>query len=344
MKIESNKAASATTIYNDVYMRKYLGDTGKIPESGSWTWSPDIVPTGKALIQNPVKTLTETYDSDIGKPTSLANQNYFYVRGKNLSPDPQTATFELYYCPAHLFLFPSLWMENQLLTSDGKKQVSASALAANDIIVPDQPFTYVPVSEEHHCLIGRVITDKHPNPLPDNITDMNALSEYILNNPNMSWRNVVLIKEDIPTFTHYFDLDVGDADCRVLLGLRCNNLTVGSSVAFSCGTPIPSGPDKGKTIELVKTEVTQPDIFLGQEEFNFPAGYKSNVSYSYWAKAPIQGGWKVIFEAIQIFEPDHPLYSRAKCFTELGYPERRLGADGGLHKGIIVGQCSTNGK
>ncbi len=344
MKTESNKAAGATTIYNDVYMRDHLGDTGQIPASGAWTCSPDIIPNGTALIQNPVNTLTETYNSDIGKPTSLMNQNYFYVRGKNLSPGPQTAKFELYYCPQHLFLFPSFWMENQLSTSDGQKQISASVPAANDIVVPDQPFTNLPVSQEHHCLIGRVITDKHPNPLPANITDMTALSKYILDNPNMSWRNVVLVQKDIPTFTHYFDLDVGNADCRILLGIRCNNITVGSSVAFSCGTPIPSGPHQGKYIELVETKVTQPDMFLGQEEFYFPAGYKSNISYSYWAKEPILEKWDVHFEAIQILDQAHPLYSRAKCFTELGYPERQLGADGGLLKGIIAGQCSTCGK
>ena len=344
MKTDSNKEAVSTTTYNDVYMRDHLGDTGQIPASGAWTCSPDIIPNGTELIQDPVTTLTKTYDSDVGKPTSLNNQNYFYVRGKNLSTGPQTAKFELYYCPQHLFLFPSFWMENQLLTSDGQKQVSASAPAAYDIIVPDQPFTNVPTSQEHHCLIGRVITNEHPNPLPVNITDMDALSKYILDSPNMSWRNVVLVQKDIPTFTHYFDLDVGDAECRVLLGIRCNNITVGSSVAFSCGTPIPSGPDKGKYIELVKTAVSQPNIFLGQEEFNFPAGYRSNVSYSYWAKAPIQEGWVVNFEAIQIFDNSHPLYSRAKCLTELGYPEKRLDADGGLLKGIRVGQCSTNGK
>jgi len=344
MKTESNKTAGTKTIYNDVYMRNHLGDTGQTPSSGAWTRSPDIIPNGTALIQDPVTTLTKTYNSDIGKPTSLSNQNYFYVRGKNLSPGPKTAKFELYYCPRHLFLFPSLWTKNQLLTSDGQTQVSASAPAANDIIVPDQPFTNIPIHQEHHCLIGRVITDEHPNPLPDNVTDNNALAAYILDNPSMSWRNVVLVQQDIPTFTNSFFLNVGDADCRVLLGLRCNNITPGSSVAFSCGTPIPSGPDKGKLIELVKTKVTQPSMFLGQEEFNFPAGYKSNVSYSYWANPPIQQHWDVTFEAITIYDNAHPLYSRAKRFTEIGYTKERFGPDGGLLKGIITGQCSTSGR
>ena len=344
MKVETSKAENKTTTYNDVYMRDNLGDNGQIPSSGAWTCSPDIIPNGTELIHNPAIRLSETYNSDIGKPISWNNQNYFYVRGKNLSNSPQSARFELYYCPQHLFLFPSFWMQNKLLTSDGQSQVTASVQAANDIVIPDQPFTNVPVSQEHHCLIGRVITDQHPNPLPSNIKNMDQLAEYILNSANMSWRNVVLVQKEIPTFTNYFNLEVGDAECRVLIGLRCNNLTVGSSVAFSCGTPIPSGPNKGKIIELVKTQVTQPNIFIGLEELNFPAGYKSNVSYSYWAKPPIKEGWDVKFEAIQIFDETHPLYKRAKCFTQLGYPEKQYDIKGGLLKGIRVGQCSTSGK
>lgn len=330
--------------YDDVYMRDSLSDVGEIPAKGAWTCSPDIIPNGVNLIHDPVNHLKETYGSDLGQPTVLQQQNYFYVRGKNLHDGPRTAKFELYYTPQHLFLFPSLWKDNILETSDSKTQVSASAKVKHDIVVPDQPFTFLPQTSEHHCLIGRVITDEHPNPIPTNITNMTALSKYILDNPNMAWRNVVLVRNNIPTFTHHFDLDVGDQDCRVLLGLRCNNISVRSSVAFSCGTPIPSGPDKGKIIELVRTPVTQPNVFLGQEELQFPAGYKSNVSYSYWAIAPIQEGWDVHFEAIQIFDETHSMYARAKCFTELGYPEKRMTPDGGLLKGVMVGQCTTSGR
>jgi hypothetical protein len=329
------------TMYDDVYMRDSLSDQGMVPASGAWTKSPDIIPNGTVLIQDPVKTLTDSWNSDVGQPTTLNQQNYFYVRAKNLSDGAATATLKLYYCPQHLFLFPGLWVENLMATSDGKTEVSASAGKKGDILVPDRPFTNVPISQEHHCLIGQVITNAHPNPVPMNISDMGALAQYILSHPNMAWRNVVLVQKDIPTFTHYFNLDTGDEGGEVLMGVSCKNITVGSSVAFSCGTPIPSGQDKGKLIELVKTPVPQSDIFMGQEQYYLPANFKTKISYSYWAKPPIQEGWDVHFEAFYIVEPSHELYKYAATLSELGYPGAR---DGGIGKLIRIGQCSTSGR
>lgn len=334
------------TMYDDVYMRVNLDDQGMVPATGVWTHSPDIIPHGIKLINNPVKTLTDSWNSDVGQPTTLNQQNYFYVRAKNLYNGARTAELELYYCPQHIFLFPSLWIENIMATSDGKTQVSASAKKKGDILVPDQPFTNVPISQEHHCLVGRVITDGHPNPLPSDISDMHALAEYMLEHPNMVWRNVVLVKKDIPTFTHSFNLDTQDASGKVRMGLDCKNITVGSSVAFSCGTPIPSGPDKGKTIELVKTEVTQPDMFLGTTELILPENFKTSVSYSYWAKTPIQAGWDVSFDAILIVPQSHRLYDRVPMLSELGYPEgftTDLDREG-IDKGVRLGQCGTSGR
>jgi hypothetical protein len=340
-----------SAMYNDVYVRKNLGDTGMVPASGGWTQSPDIIPNGTTLIHDTVKTLTDSWNSDVGQPTVLNQQNYFYVRAKNLHDGPQEATFELYYCPRSLFLFPSLWCESIMTTSDGHTQVEATAEQKGDVLVPTNAFTNVtanqqkvPISDEHHCLIARVITTDHPNPLPgDDISDMDALAEYMLDNPNMAWRNVALVRKDIPTFTHYFDLDTGDDAGTVLMGLDCKNITVGSSVAFSCGDPIPSGDDVGKLIELVKSPVTQPDLFIGQMQLNLPAHFKTQVSYSYWAKPPVQSGWEVHFQAILITRQRHRLHDRAPMLSALGLGYG-FATSRGLDRGIRIGGCGTQGK
>jgi hypothetical protein len=332
-------------MYDDVYVRSNLSENGMYPATGAWTQSPDIIPNGTNVIADPVKSLTDSYSKDVGKETVLNQQNYYYIRAKNLYNGARTAKFELYYCPSNIFMFPSLWVDNQLETSGGEKQVSASVNALNDIVVPTSAFTNVPKSSVHHCMVGRVITDSHPNPLPASgtITDMTSLGKFILDHPGFCWRNIVLVNKDVPTFTHSFDFDTGATGGEILMGMNCKNITKGSYVAFSCGDPIPSGPDKGAVIQLVKTEVTQSNMFLGQMKLDVPANFKTNVSYTYWAKTPIQSGWEAEFTAILVTPPGHELYERARPVHEYGFDKRSDGY-GGIQRGVQIGACSTQGK
>ena len=50
------------------------------------------------------------------------------------------------------------------------------------------------------------------------------------------------------------------------------DLTPGSQVAFSAGTPVPSGPDQGSLIQLVQTPVTQSNGSLGTASLTILAG------------------------------------------------------------------------
>jgi len=319
----------ASTSYDDVYMRDNLRDTGAIPSIGTWYISPDIIPNGTSVMENPVTTLTDSYNQDIGQETVLNQQNYFYVRGKNLYPGARTAKFELYYCPSNLFLFPSVWETTQLKTSAGETQVSATVSAQGDIVVPTNAFTFNPKSDIHHCLIGRVITDTHPNPLPasGSIANMEALAKFIMDHPSFAWRNVVLVRKDVPTFTHQFDLQIGDRGGQLFLGIKCNNITVGSSVAFSSGDSIPSGPNEGRKIYLPETKITLPDEVIGSMYY-LPPGFRTTISYSYWAKPPIQPGWEVKFMGNPILDQEHSLFQHAQPLTELVESKNLYSSDG----------------
>lgn len=333
-------------MYNDVFMRDNLSDIGKAgPQGGAWTHSPDIVPSGTDLIQDPVGYLTENWLKDVGKETVYKQQNYFYMRAKNLYNGAREATFEMFYCPQSLFLYPELWVNNQLVTSDGKKQVISGTENYAGIIVPDEPFVYIPEDDTHHCLIGRVSTVDHPNPLPGpgEITNMNQLARYILDHPGMAWRNVQLVKKDIPTLVSSFGFHSGSEGGRILIGINCSNAPLGSSVAFSCGTPFPTGPDKGTTIELKKTVLSQSNMFLGQEEYNVPADFDSEITFTYWAQPPVSEPWKLIFEALLIIDEKHGLAPRAKSLEEHGYNPDAIN-DGNLLKAIVIGSVTFQGK
>ncbi|MDR3476036.1 MAG: hypothetical protein P4M09_30695 [Devosia sp.] len=344
------------TQWTDLYMRKALDDNGSVPYTGgTWTNSPDIIPYGTTVVGNPTATFGgSNYGSDQGRSTVFEQQNYFYMRAKNLFNGAETGTLFLYYCPQNLFLFPSLWSKNQLATSSGKPSVDVSAAKLNDVVVVGEPFTYVPTNNIHSCLIGRLVTPKNPNPLPQDgdFPAMSDLATYIANHPNMAWRNVVLVDADIPTFTNTFTIDTTPAapgtSAQYLIGISFNKLTIGSQLAFSAGTPIPSGPDQGKVIQLTQTAVTQTDGSLGTSYLTIPAGYKTSVSFSYWAKTPVQKGWVVRFYAIQIVNSAHAARAFARPIHELGvgigkdHPLLALG--GGMEQGIRVGDVSLIGQ
>lgn len=343
--------------WTDMFVRKSLNDTGANPyPGGDWTSSPDIIPNGPTVDPNPAATFgAASYGSDLGKATNFEQTNYFYARAKNLSAGAQTGTLYLYYCPQNLFLFPSLWANNQMKTSSGKNSVALSAAKTNDVAVTPEPFTYVPTNNIHSCLIARLVTPTTPNPLPNDgdFTTMSDLAAFICKHPNYAWRNVVLVESGVPTFTNTFQIDTTSlqpgSQAQFLIGISFKNLSTGSQLAFSAGTPIPSGPDVGKIIQLVQSAIPQSSGSMGSQILTIPAGYKTNVSYSYWANPPIQAGWQVQFYAIQLVSPtEAELHALASPLHELDVPgltpqHPLLALANSDMRGVLVGSVSTVG-
>ena len=84
-------------------------------------------------------------------------------------------------------------------------------------------------------------------------------------------------------------------------------------------------------------------MFLGQEELNVPANFKSEITFSYWAKPPVLEAWKITFEAILVVDPDHELSPRAKPLEEHGYNVSSI-ENGPLLKGIVIGSVTFQGQ
>ena len=201
-----------------------------------------------------------------------------------------------------------------------------------------------------------MITADHPNPLPQDgdIGTMDGLATFILNNPNYAWRNVVTVDRGVPTFTHTFTIDTTPAGTAgtYIIGLSYKNLTIGSQVAFSCGTPIASGPDQGKVLQLTQTAVTQNSGSLGTSFLTLPAGFKGEVSYSYFAQAPILGDWSVEFFALlevpltatELFDKATPL-AHFGAAMQSDHPVFQQSGPGGMQgRAVKVGSCSTQGR
>jgi hypothetical protein len=288
------------TQYNDLYMRCNLSDTGSVPRSGVLSSSPDIIPYGTTPVTDPGTFFTNNHSQDVGQSLTANQQNYIYTRAYNYATGPQTGSIYLYYSPASLLLYPSLWSENGLTTSQGVDHVTVSAASANQIVVSNDPFTWVPqlISNDHYCMISRVSTNLNPSPVPQT-GDINEFANWISTSGGWAWRNVSIVANGSPTFTQTINYTQGATAGILQFVLQCQNVPVGAQVAFSCGTP---GPNP--LINLPPTTVTNGSSFVIGMVSNIPANFVSNISYSYWANGnPPPPGFQITLIAYYYIPP-----------------------------------------
>jgi hypothetical protein len=327
------------TMYDDLFFRTNLSDEGTIPSPGLAYTSPDIIPYGLSPVSDPQDFFTRNYNADVGQDLITKASNYIYLRAKNLAVGAQQGLASLYYSPASLLLYPSQWQSNQLKTSDNLTQVAVSAPSANAIAVTTNPFVWTPSAiggGDHYCLISRVSTSQHDNPIPatGGISDF---TQFILDNPGFGWRNVALTDANSPTFTTSVQFSQGNEAGQMYFLLDCRNVPAGASVAFSAGTPGPT-----PLISLQKTTVPQNNgsWTVGMQSL-VPANYATQISYSYWANGttPLPG-FSLTLRAVPFFEAAHSLYSRLFTPHQLGVP-RALIREVGAKKGITAGSHTT---
>jgi len=278
------------TQYNDLYLRANLGDTGTVPATGSLSTSPDIIPFGTAPAANPEKFFADNFNQDVGKELVARAPNYLYMRAKNLKNGAQTGKAHLYYSKAFLILYPHLWEKNALKTSSGESFVPLAASALGAIAVTKNPFTWAPemIAGDHYCLIGRLETGDHPNPIPrtGSISDW---ATYIANNRGMGWRNVTVVDAGSPSFSTPVDYEQGTETGEMFVAIKAKGVPAGAEVAFSCGTP---GPDP--LINMGRFRSPDGKDFLVGVPTRIPQGFKSKITYSYWANGTTpKENWEV---------------------------------------------------
>jgi hypothetical protein len=84
-------------------------DSGTVPRAGTLCASPDIIPYGTVPVNDPVTFFTNNYSQDVGQVLTANQQNYIYARAYNYATGPQSGSIFLYYSPAALLLYPSMW-------------------------------------------------------------------------------------------------------------------------------------------------------------------------------------------------------------------------------------------
>ncbi len=265
-------------LYNDLFTRANLSSVGVVPQQGSPSASPDIIPYGTQPVADPQQFFTTNYNADPGKNLEGGQYNYIYLRARNLSSSAANGTAYMYYSKASLLLWPSLWSQNQLQTSQNNGSTTISAPAQGAIAVATDPFLWspAPISDDHYCLVSRISTTAHPNPIPADFSSMDQFAQYVLANPGVGWRNVSVVDfNNAPSLQLAVNLTCPIATPLYIL-LDAVNLPTGTSVAFSCGTSGPQPP-----INLPQTQVTSTSFVTGVLS-NVPANFSSSIIVSFW--------------------------------------------------------------
>ena len=186
--------------YRDVFVRDNFDDDGNAPSSGTVHLSPDIIPYQGGTLD--VAQAIATYGGpDIGKPFVQHGANNIYVRAKNLQPaGTESGTVQLYFCPSSLFMIPSQWTGNEVLTAGNTNTVSfvnaAGSMALNpgDICLTAEAFFLdgLPptTNGDHYCLIAVVNTPNETTTIPSCFDSNAAFVAWVQNTPTVAWRNL----------------------------------------------------------------------------------------------------------------------------------------------------------
>lgn len=275
-----------STPYNDVYARSVLGDTGATPRSGNWT-SPDIIPNGMVgLDADQLKEYVSAdgWAKDYGKSCVQDRSNFVYFRAKNLGEKSQSGKLYLYWSKASLLLYPSLWQCNQLKLQSGDECYPFEDVAPGKAFISGTDFSkgaflFKPeaISGDHYCLIGRIVTEDHPNPIPAK-SEIKTFAEFIATHPAYVQRNVALVTQEASDISTTVDYEQGETGAEVQFQIECCNVPVGALVAFYCAG---KGPEPAITMDQVT--VTTPNEVVGIK-CKVPAGFKADIDYHLWLK------------------------------------------------------------
>jgi hypothetical protein len=185
-------------VYNDIYVRDALNDIGNIPYTGRTAClSPDIIPQQS---QQALAWFTSTWAQDPGLDVVAGVNNYVYVRGKNLATTAGSGTVYLYCTPSSLLLNVSYWSNNPISTGMAPYATlvdvnNNTSIAAGAICVGNTPFLLNQTVPQgfHYCLVTRVVTSTHPNPIPVGFANSSQFINWVVDNPNVAWRNITVV-------------------------------------------------------------------------------------------------------------------------------------------------------
>ncbi len=111
-------------IYQGIYIRDTLKDTGEVPSVQTPTYSPDIICYQNNLLTSDLA--RETYDKYICKSFVNRRVNNIYVRARNISDKTLQGKVKAYYASLNILYNPAKW--NALATASDREVVNLAGL------------------------------------------------------------------------------------------------------------------------------------------------------------------------------------------------------------------------
>jgi len=322
-----------TEQWNGIVTRATLNERGIVPRFASAT-SPDIVLAGASPFPDPgFLTDPGNYGTVYDNGLYIGRPNYFYVRGKNGTPDALSGRWSLFWATPNILLYPYLWENNGLATSEGN-QFPGFEIGPGAIGAMSDPFSWVPRDyANHYCLIAIAETPGHGNPLRG-IRDIERLAEAQSLNANIAQRNVHPIRGKMPQVVFQSDYDQGDAAALVDLSVKFENIPKGSSYTISSARPL-----NGQVLSHRDANTINNNFTYAWADLEIPARWDTALTCaitfgSNWSGIPEGQKPKVTIRADLILGSRDRLYDLA---YELAWDAREAPSRAGDRVGLTAG-------
>ena len=288
--------------YDGFFIRDYVGETIDGPKGPSWTDSPDIICPGPTPLPDP-NAILNAANYNAGLPqannqTPLTN-NWVYVRGVNPQQVPQTSTIFLYYVDTSIVLWPQNWLTGGIQFGGVQQnwfQLTAPASTDNQGIAGTvAPFGWTPPRTNiHYCLVAWANNGENQLKAPNlgSIGSVPDMGQFILEHPNIGWKNTVEVDATQPTMQGSAPVQGPSAGGVLNLGLQCQGLPKDGFIEFS----VP-GPDDDNTIIFPKSPIIRSN-YAPSFQVEYPAkpgGFLTQMFWRYYqGPTPAPGGSNVV--------------------------------------------------
>lgn len=291
-----------------ITLRNNTDENGNLPRRYS-AGSPDIISAGKAPFPDPTfLEKPENYGNAYDNSLYIGWPNYLYIRGKNFGTKDVAGQWNLFWAEPNILLYPFLWQQNQLATSDGNMappfNIKAGAIGAST-----NAFRWVPQNvSDHYCMIAVALSQGFPNPL-QGVNKVTSLAETLANYPNIAQRNMQMIRGAVPQMVSRAAYTQGDETQTMDLVVHFQNIPKGSAYTVSSGTPL-----NGETLRLDGTDTKTNNFKIGWTDKTVPAQWSTMFDWTLvfgndWSGIPVGNKPTVTVRGEILMETGHRLYN-----------------------------------
>lgn len=186
-----------------ILLRDNFKDDGTKITNMSYS-SPDIITHSQ--VADPKSFFTDNYANDPNEALGTQNDNFIYVRVKNIgNTKSQQIYVNLYANHLSLYMNPQNWEKNRISTIRKNQYSTIDALAVNEIGVTDDYFLFHRPDYGNSCFVA--VAGFDPNP---DFTWINSWAKYVdwvTKYANVATRNMVTYKEkQVRQYENYLNL------------------------------------------------------------------------------------------------------------------------------------------